>query len=382
MYNNNHEEEEIEIAALNLIDRGDDLLTDGKGKEAIDLYEQAAQKYLDLGSYIKIDELYIKIASIISKFKNNIQAVYRLKSIIRKTEELDLKEISARLLLQLGSLSYKMRDYDTAGEAWKKASMYFSKLGAEDEEFNDLSGKLLIKAGEAFERTNTNRNEGERLILKGVMMINKMDHLYKTGEKRALKLLNMEDYKAAADKYKTISTYFQKAYDTIDELTDKSDKTEVIQNAKSRLLHLKAEYLVVAALSLRASEKREFNSKIKELGQLSLDSLQKSLSLLKDVLNSEEGEIDQEDILRLTFDTLLISIINGMLGQKKIKPVNYLLTNINDKKLKKKIKKSAFFKLSKRIEKVGIRESLNKISETNLGHLNKVKKTLIPYFLT
>jgi hypothetical protein len=68
----NEEKEEKEIEAIKLIDKAESLADKEKGKEAIDLYEKAAQIYLDLGSYIKLDELYTRITQIISQFKNNI----------------------------------------------------------------------------------------------------------------------------------------------------------------------------------------------------------------------------------------------------------------------------------------------------------------------
>ncbi|GAH45922.1 unnamed protein product, partial [marine sediment metagenome] len=87
MYNNDIKEEK-EIEAIKLIDWAETLADKGEGDKAIDEYEKAAQIYLDIGGYIKLDELYIRITQLISQFKNNIQALYRLKSIIRKTEEL------------------------------------------------------------------------------------------------------------------------------------------------------------------------------------------------------------------------------------------------------------------------------------------------------
>jgi tetratricopeptide (TPR) repeat protein len=374
MYNKNNEE--VEIEALNLIDRADDLVAEGKGKEAIDLYERAAQKYLDLGSYMKIDELFIKISSIISKFKNNIQAAYRLKSIVRKTEELGLKEISAKLLIQLGDLSYKMRDYETAAQSWKKASTYFGEMNVED--FSALSAKLLIKAGEAFERTTTDSNEGERLMIQGVMKINEVDEKYREGEKRALKLLNMDDYEAAAEKFITLSKYFQKAVNNLDELSDSSDNEEIMKNVKSRLLHLQGEYVLVAALSLRASENREYNLRIKELGDKSFSLLKESIDLLKSI--SDPSKLDKEDILRLTFDTMLLSIVQGMLGEHKIDSIEFLLSDIGNQGILKKIKKSEFYELSERIAQVGIQNSLDELESISLGHLNKVKNLLIPLF--
>ncbi|MGM0469378.1 MAG: hypothetical protein ACQERB_11315 [Promethearchaeati archaeon] len=377
---NNHDREEIEIEAMRLIDQAEELVNKGKGKKAIDLYEKAAQKFLDLGSYIKLDELFIKISSIISKFKNNIQAVYRLKSIIRKTEELNLEEISAKLLIQLGNIAYQMRDYETAGRSWKRASDYFYTI--DPEEFYNLSSELLLRAGQALEQTSTSKDDGERLILKAVMTVNKFDELYKLEEKRALKLLNLENYEAAAKKYIEVSNYFQKAVKYVDKLLDETEFINVMKNVKSRLLHLIAEYKAVAAFSLRASRNRDFNPQIKNLAHDSIDYLVNSINLLKDVLISRESEKDKEDLLRITFDTLLISILQEMLGEKEIQPIEFLLKKFNktDSNLIKRLKQTPFFKLTERIEKLGIEESLDKINETNLGHLNKVKETLISYF--
>ncbi|MBD3196163.1 MAG: hypothetical protein GF317_13985 [Candidatus Lokiarchaeota archaeon] len=378
---NNHDKEEIEIEALSLIDRAENLADEGKGKEAIDLYEKAAQKYLDIGSYIKLDQLFIKISSIISKFKNNIQAVYRLKSIIRKTEELDLKEISAKLLIQLGNLSFKMKDYETAGNAWSKASDYFYEL--DSEEYYKLSSQLLLKAGEALERTKHGADKGEHLILKAVMTVNKFDEIYQMEEKRALKLLNMEDYEAASNKFIEISKYFRKAVKHLEEIMEDNDQIGLMKNSKSRLIHLIAEYELVAALSLRASEDRKYNDKIKELGNSVINLLKKSIKLLKEAFNAKSADIDKEDILRITFDMMLLTIVRGMLGKrasKDFEPKTYLKDGVSNKKLIKKMKDSPFYKLAERIDKIGIRETLDKLQEAHLGHLNKVKEMLIPYF--
>ena len=131
VFSNTYKDEK-ELEAIQLIDRAENLADKGKGDDAIKLYEKAADIYIDLGGYIKLDELFIRIVQIISQFKNNIQAIYRLKSIIRKTEELKLYEISAKLLMRLANLSYKMNDWESAGESWEKASEYLIKADPED----------------------------------------------------------------------------------------------------------------------------------------------------------------------------------------------------------------------------------------------------------
>ncbi len=376
---NNSDNDEKELEAIRLIDRAETLADREKGKEAIDLYEKAASIYLDLGSYIKLDEIYIRITKIISRFKNNIQAVYRLKSIIRKTEELKLNEVSAKLLIQLGNLSFNMHDWETAGESWEKASNYLFEI--DPEEYNNLASILLLKAGQVFERSKIKKDTGKRLILKAVMQIHKFDERYEQEEKIALNLLSQKDFESSAKKFYNIATYFKKALDDLDNLIDEEESKDTYLNAKARFIHFVAEYQTVSALCLRASENREYNERIKQLGKESIDLFKESISMLKSYLFPIKSDFDHEVILRITFDIMLVAIIQGMLGIYQLKPIDYLLDDIkSNKQLVKKLKDSPYFEITERIEKVGIRESLNDLSKIHLGHFEAIKNTLVSYF--
>lgn len=375
----NQEKEFKEIEAIQLIDKAETLADRDNGEEAIRFYERAAQIYLDLGSYIKLDELYIRIAQIISRFKNNIQAVYRLKSIIRKTEELKLFEVSAKLLLQLGNVSYKMRDWETAGECWQKASDYLSEV--DPEEYISLSSVLLLKAGQSFERSSIKKDLGKRLILKAVMKIKKFDELYETEEKRALNLLSRGELEAAAKKFNDIATYFESAIEDLGNIIDEEESTDTMLNAKARFIHFVAEYQTLTALCLRACENPTFNEKIKELGMDSIKRFKESISLLKTYLFPKTPDFDHEVILRVTFDTMLMAIIQEMLGEHQINPIEYLFEGIQENKaLLKQLKKTPYFIITERIEKLGIREGFEDLSKVNLGHFEKIKNILISFF--
>lgn len=376
---NNRYSDEKELEAIRLIDQAETLADRGKGKEAIQFYEKAASIYLDLGSYIKLDELFIRIAQIISQFKNNIQAIYRLKSIIRKTEELKVYEVSAKLLIQLGNISFRMHDWETAGESWQKASDYLFKT--DPEEYNSLSSVLLLKAGQSFERSRIKKDEGKRLILKAVMKIHEFDELYELEEKRAKDLLSRKEFEASAKKFYEIATYFRKALDDLGNVIDEEESKETMLNAKARFIHFVAEYQTVSALCLRASENREFNERIKELGNESLELFKESISMLKSYLFPNKSDFDHEVILRITFDTMLIAIIQKMLSTHELNPLDYLLEDIEkNKALVKKLKDSSYYKITERIEKLGIRESFDDLLKTHLGHFEMIKNTLISYF--
>ncbi|MGB5912624.1 MAG: hypothetical protein WBH31_15635 [Promethearchaeia archaeon] len=379
MYNN-QDKEEKEIEAIKLIDQAETFADKGKGDDAIKLYEKAAQIYLDLGSYIKLDELFMRIIQIISQFKNHIQASYRLKSIIRKTEELKLYEVSAKLLIHLGNLSYSMNDWETAGDSWAKASDY---LYEEDpEEFNSLSSILLLKAGQVYERSQLTKDQGKRLILKAVMKINRFDDLYQEEEKKAQLLISNKNYEAAADKFYTISTYFKKALNNIGDFLSETDSKDTMLNAKARFIHFVAEYQTVSAICLTATDNPDFKEKIEHLGKDSIIHFKESISMLKEYLFPIKLDFDKEIILRVTFDTMLLTIIQRILGIEEIKCSEYLFNNIEkNKALTKELKKSPYFKITEKIEELGLRETLGDLLKIHLGHFEKIKNTLISHFM-
>lgn len=371
--------EEKEIEAIKLIDLAETLADKGEGDQAIDEYEKAAQIYLDIGSYIKLDELYIRITQLISQFKNNIQALYRLKSIIRKTEELKLYEISAKLLVQLGNLTFRMKDWETAGESWNKAGDYLYESDPED--YNSLASILLLKAGQSFERSHITKDLGKQLILKAVMRINKFDELYQQEEKKAQNLIINKEFEAAADKFYTIATYFKQSLDNLGDLLDEAESKDTVLNTKARFIHFVAEYQTVSAICLTATNNPNFKEKIEDLGLNSIELFKESISLLKEYLKNIKKEFDREIILRVTFDTMLLAIFQSILSVEEIKCTEYLLNNLEkNNALIKELKKSPYFKIVRKIEKAGLAETLNDIQKVNLGHFEKIKNTLISHF--
>ena len=377
---NNYDREQKEIEAIQLIDKAEDLADSGNGEEAIKYYEQAAQIYLDLGSYLELDDLYIRIAEIISRFKHNIHAVNRLKLILRKTEELKLSEISAKLLIQLGNISYKMNDWETAGESWERASEHLQD--EDSEEFKNVSSLFLLKAGQVFEKSHSKKKYGKGLILKAVMKMNKFDELYELEEKRAHNLLVMEEFGAAANKFYDIATYFRKSLKNLGEIIDEEKSKDSMLNAKARFIHFVAEYQTVAALCLTVSKDRAYNEKIKELGVDSIKLFKESINLLKTYLVSKKTEFDKEDIMRITFDAMLLSFLQKLINFQEINSIEFLLKDCEKNKLLvKALKQTPYLKITKKIDKIGLQETLVDLLKVNLGHFEEIKNTLISNFL-
>ncbi|MFX0057332.1 MAG: hypothetical protein ACFE8J_03435 [Candidatus Heimdallarchaeota archaeon] len=376
----NEDKEYQEIQAIKLIDQAENFADKGKGDEAIKLYEKAAQIYLDMGSYLKLDELFIRISHIISQFKNHIQATYRLKSIIRKTEELELYEITANLLNQLGNLSFRMRDWESAGESWTKAADYL--LESDPDHYLMAASEFYLQAGQAYERSYLTKDLGKQLILKAVMKLNKFDELYQQKEKRAQLLLSSKEFEAAADKFNDIASHFRKALDNLENLLKGIESEDIKVNAKARIIHFIAEYQTLSAICLTATKNPDFNERIKNLGYDSIDLFKNSISLIKNYLFQINKEFDREIVLRVTFDTMLLAIIQRILDIEQIRCSEFLFKDIEQNKaLIKAIEKSPYLKITRKIEKVGLTDSLIDLQKINLGHFDKIKNYLISHFL-
>jgi hypothetical protein len=272
-----------------------------------------------------------------------------------------------------------MKDWETAGESWKKASDYLIK--SDPEEYNSLASILLLEAGQAFEKSPITKDTGKQLILKAVMIINKFDELYEQDEKKAQHLLINKEFEAAAEKFYTISTYFKKSLNNLDDLLKDAESKDTVINAKARFIHFVAEYQTVSAICLTATEKLEFKDRIENLGLDSIKLFKESITLLKDYLFQFGKDFEREIILRVTFDTMLLSIIQRILNLEEIKCSDYLLSELEENKaLVKTLKKSPYFKIVEKIEKVGLSDALNDLLSVNLGHFEKIKNVLISNF--
>jgi hypothetical protein len=82
---------------------------------------------------------------------------------------------------------------------------------------------------------------------------------------------------------------------------------------------------------------------------------------------------------------MLLTMLQRMLADEKINSIEYLLSEKPDirenKKLVKKLEESPYFQITKKIEKVGLTDTLTDLSNVHLGHFEKIKNTLISSFL-
>jgi hypothetical protein len=152
-------------------------------------------------------------------------------------------------------------------------------------------------------------------------------------------------------------------------------------NARARFIHFVAEYQTVSAICLTATGNLEFKDRIESLGLDSMKLFKESISLLKNYLFQFGKDFDREIILRVTFDTMLLSIIQRILNLEEIECSDYLLSELEENKtLVKTLKKSPYFRIVEKIERAGLSDALNDLLSVNLGHFEKIKNVLISNF--
>ena len=112
-----------------------------------------------------------------------------------------------------------------------------------------------------------------------------------------------------------------------------------------------------------------------------IELFQRAIETQKNYLFQKKTDFDKEIIYRITFDTMLLEITQGMLGVTVVNSIEFLLKDGDDHKvLFKKMKNTPYFKLTKRIQKVGLLEILEDLENTHLGHFEGLKNTLVKYF--
>jgi len=259
--------------------------------------------------------------------------------------------------------------------------IYSNQIQSDPEEYSSLASILLLEAGQTFERSHITKDKGKRLILKAVMKINEFDDLYQEEERQARTLIINKKFEAAAEKFYTISTYFKKSLINLDELLQNAESKDTTLNTKARFIHFVAEYQTVSAICLIATKKADFKERIEKLATDSIKLFKESILLLKDYLFKIKKDFDREIILRITFDTMLLAIIQRILGSKEIECRDYLLNGIEENKaLTKSLKKSPYYKIVEKIEIAGLTNALDDLLLINLGHFEKIKNILISNF--
>ena len=135
-------------------------------------------------------------------------------------------------------------------------------------------------------------------------------------------------------------------------------------------------------MCLSITRNPDFKEKINNLGFDSIELFKQSISLLKEYLIPIKSDFDREIVLRITFDTMLLAIIQRILDTEKIAPKNFLLDGMEkNKTLLKTIKKSPYFAVTDKIDKIGLTEALQDLLNVNLGHFEMIKNILISSIL-
>lgn len=270
-------------------------------EEAINLILDAVRIYFDNGIYLRIADSIAIILTFLNDSINIYHIQEEINEIIQTMEYLDMNEEITKLTLVLANLSYQTNDYLNAGNLYIQVSELFNTF--DPEEYRQVSGMLLLRAGECFEELKK-VERAQKLVLDAIQRFDSSNfNNIDTFNHVEFNLQNRK-YETAIENLREIAIYFRDLNDELELAQDINFTFKNIKkNVKARLLHIVSEYNFLKMLCFKILKKEEH---IFLQAERSVDDLKEAIEETKEALRS--GIYNQIDIKRLTFNGFLLQV--------------------------------------------------------------------------
>ena len=108
--------EEKKQKAEKYIDQAENFIKDGKYMAGLKAYQKVANLYFQLGSYMKISDIFMRITTILENDSMIYESIEYLNKIRKRFNNLDLPEEEGKIVMLMGNLAFKLGDFETAAE--------------------------------------------------------------------------------------------------------------------------------------------------------------------------------------------------------------------------------------------------------------------------
>lgn len=364
---------ERKALAEQFISKAEDFIQQGKLKAGLKSYQRATNIYFNMGSYIKLSEIFIRVSTLL----NRETMIYETMEYLRKTRvklrDLDLPEEEAKIMMVMGNLSYRIGDYASASEYYEECSELYLK--AEPEDYREASAMFLLRAAECYEHLKKHEI-GERIVIQALLRLNPKSTSvdYQIEEYKGLKLIKLKNFKDAIPIYKNLFEFFSEAVDILSSVIENSDLKEIAIYAKSRIIHIISEYRMILMFCYKFIGNED---KVNEMAEETINQLFSSIQMLKGMIL--KGNWTRDDLKRLTFDGFMAGYFqkySGIKGSMDDKIENIITDGITGEALEI-LKKLPYYDLILKVESYDIDELEEELLNFNLGRLEKYKKILI-----
>jgi tetratricopeptide (TPR) repeat protein len=289
--------EDLKTRAENYITQAEEFLYDGKIIAGLKSYNKAVNIYFNIGAYLKVPDIFMRISRILSNESKIYQALEYLRNIKVRLHKLDLPEEEAKLAMEMANLSFRVGDYFKAADFYEECAELYLK--ADPEEFRSASSLFLMRAAECYEYAHKHE-VGERIVVQAVLRLNPRPVDVRVEEYRGIKLIKLGMYEEAIEIYDKLLEFFNQGLNNLSELLGdlQASRLNIISiYAKTRLVHIICEYRLIL---MHCNYLLEKNDEAVSYAEESIDQLYTSIEMIKSMITQEIWS--REDIKRLTYE--------------------------------------------------------------------------------
>ncbi|MCP4760855.1 MAG: hypothetical protein GY870_03670 [archaeon] len=370
MMNLSEEDQEKKRKAEKFIDMAEDFIAKGKIVAGFKSYQKATNIYFQIGSFLKISEIFIRISTLLRKETTIYEAMEYLRKIKERLQRLDLPEEEAKIMMVMGNLSYKIGDYSSASENFEECAELYLK--AEPEEYKTPSAMFLIRAAECYERIPNKSHKGERIIIQATLRLNKKSLDYQAEEYKGLKLLKQKKHEEAIPIYSELYQFFDDALGNLSLTLEKSEGlAQIAIQSKTRLIHIISEYRMILMI---CHEKIGEKDKAMTYATESIDHLNSAIEMLKALTLKDIWT--REELKRLTYIGFMRAYFQKYKHIKnpdQSQQIQLYIAQDMDNKPLEILKELPYFDLCTKTETYELEQINEELSEFNLGRLEKYK---------
>ena len=367
--------EEKKTQAEKYIVQAEEFLYNGKILAGLKTYNKAVNIYFNIGAYLKVPDIFMRISRILSNESKIYQALEYLRKIKVRLHKLDLPEEEAKLAMEMANLSFRVGDYFKAADFYEECADLYLK--ADPEEFRSASSLFLMRAAECYEYAGKHE-VGERIVVQAVLRLNPNSVDVRIEEYRGLKFLKLGMYEEAIEVYTGLFEFFDQGLSNLSELLGdlQASRLNIISiYAKTRLVHIIAEYRLILMHCNYLLDKKD---KAVTLAEDSIDHLYTSIEMIKSMISQEIWS--REDIKRLTYEGFMAAyfqLFPEISNSYKNMDFEEIVSEGIEGTPLDVLKSLPYFDLIIRMKSYDRNEIEELLKEFNLGRLEKYKGILM-----
>ena len=340
---------------------------------AMNLFLKAIKIYVNVGAYMKVSETFNQLVVLVQRESDILIIMEKVRGILETMESLDLGEEIAKLKLALANLNYKNEDYQNAGNLFAEVAELFFQVDPDD--YRQLSGMFLLRAGECFEKISRTE-KGEKYVIEAIKRFDVSIFDYHEHLQQLEDSVSHNKFEQALDNLNEITDFFWRLEKELENVEEDNDTYRNLKNnVAARLIHTISEYDLLKMVCYRKLEDEE---KVKTQADENIKNLKEAIQIIKSEI--QQNQYSSADLHRLTFDLFMLQFNQEYADYQVEDPIGFLTYDLS-KEMKEILVKMQFYQNTIQILDYGIENTRDTLKELPLSQILDPFREFISDFL-